>query len=940
MQQSVGTAGHRPPKRRSSGRRGSERRRILIGSIAGSLTISAAMLTSQPGWAACSPASANNVTATCTGTTVNQGSGAPGTSAGTDGYGLGVETGITVNVTDGATVSGTGGAFPTGILVSTGTINNGVGSTVIGSRTGINFDSATLTNFGAITGTSQTGILVNVGATITNQASGTITGGQYAIGGGTGTTSVANYGTITGLTAWGISGTTITVTNYAGASITGPSFGISGSDTASVNNSGTITANLAFGGVGVLGNNGVTVTNNAGGSITGGLYGVYTNGTGAVSNSGTITGASSAIVFGTGNASVFNAGTISVTSGFDAIVFSGSGNTLTLAPGSSITGNAVGTGNDTFQLGGSGAASFDGSLLGPAQYAGFSTFNKVGDSTWTVTGSSVFTGAINVNSGTLLVNGDITAASTTTVNAGGTLGGTGTVNHVVVNGGALAPGNGIGTLTVWHGLTFTAASTYMIEVSPSSADRTNVLGTATLGGATVQASFAPGTYVAKQYTIMNASAGVSGTFGSLVNSGLPLNFSSSLSYDASNVYLNLTLNYALDSLSTNQRNVAGALTNFFNANGGISSVYAALTPAGLTQAAGETATGSQQTTFNAMSQFMGVLTDPFIAGRGESLTSSGMSSFAAGDTRPTASRAEHDAYAAMFAKAPLAQNYDPRWSVWAAGFGGSQTTDGNTALGSNNTTSNLAGVAVGADYRFSPDTVAGFALAGGGTNFSVDNSGYGRSDLFQAGAFVRHKSGPAYISAALAYGFQDITTDRIVTVAGVDRLHAEFNANAYSGRVEGGYRFLSPWLGGLGVTPYTAGQFTTFDLPAYAETALVGTPAFALAYGAKSVTDTRSELGIRSDKIYALTNAMLTLRGRLAWAHDYNSGRSAGATFQALPGASFVVNGAAQPHDSALTSASAEIRWMNGWSAAATFEGEFADTVRSYAGKGALRYSW
>ena len=31
-----------------------------------------------------------------------------------------------------------------------------------------------------------------------------------------------------------------------------------------------------------------------------------------------------------------------------------------------------------------------------------------------------------------------------------------------------------------------------------------------------------------------------------------------------------------------------------------------------------------------------------------------------------------EAYAAIYRKAPLAQNYDPRWSVWAAGFGGSR----------------------------------------------------------------------------------------------------------------------------------------------------------------------------------------------------------------------------------------------------------------------------
>ena len=35
---------------------------------------------------------------------------------------------------------------------------------------------------------------------------------------------------------------------------------------------------------------------------------------------------------------------------------------------------------------------------------------------------------------------------------------------------------------------------------------------------------------------------------------------------------------------------------------------------GLTQLSGETATGSQQTTFNAMTQFMGLMTDPFIDG--------------------------------------------------------------------------------------------------------------------------------------------------------------------------------------------------------------------------------------------------------------------------------------------------------------------------------------
>ena len=147
-------------------------------------------------------------------------------------------------------------------------------------------------------------------------------------------------------------------------------------------------------------------------------------------------------------------------------------------------------------------------------------------------------------------------------------------------------------------------------------------------------------------------------------------------------------------------------------------------------------------------------------------------------------------------------------------------------------------------------------------------------------------------------------------------------------------------MGGIGITPYAAAQFTTFDLPAYAEQVLSGANTFALAYGSKSVTDTRSELGVRTDKSFAMPNGVLTLRGRLAWAHDYNPDRSIGATFQTLPGASFTVGGAAQASDSALTSASIERKWINGWSAAATFEGEFSYVTSSYAGKGVARYQW
>ena len=64
----------------------------------------------------------------------------------------------------------------------------------------------------------------------------------------------------------------------------------------------------------------------------------------------------------------------------------------------------------------------------------------------------------------------------------------------------------------------------------------------------------------------------------------------------------------------------------------------------------------------------------------------------------------------MFTKAPLRQVYDPRWSVWTSGFGGSQTTDGNAATGSNSATSRIFGMEAGADYLLSPRKHSGIFL--------------------------------------------------------------------------------------------------------------------------------------------------------------------------------------------------------------------------------------
>jgi len=675
-----------------------------------------------------------------------------------------------------------------------------------------------------------------------------------------------------------------------------------------------------------------------------GPFQVLSNGAATLSGTNTYTGAT---VVNNGFLALVGPGSISLSSGVSVSnggVFdiSGVGNNAPTA--ASITSLLSTDGTGFVLLGGNrlvltnASGTFGGTIADGGLYGGAGGQLVLAGGHETLSGVNIYTGPTYVDAGTLTITGSIVAS--VFVNSGGVLSGSGVVGATTINaGGLLAPANPGSVLTVQGSLAFSTAGAYLVEINGAVADRVNVNGPTTLGGNLIVALV--GTTIVKQpYLILNATGGITGTFAGINN--LPAGLQGTATYNPTNVVLSLSVNYnASGNLNANQQNVGNALSQFFNSNGSIPVSYVGLSPAALSQIAGEAATGAQQTTFQAMSQFITTLLDPFIDGHGTTPTPPAATAYTEDDSasayassRTTRSERERAAYAAVFNKAPLRQAYDPHWSVWASGFGGSQTTDGNAAAGSNAATSRIFGMAAGADYLLSPGTIAGFALSGGGTNFSVANAGTGRSDLFQAGAYVRHTAGPAYVAGALAYGWQDVTTDRM---AMADKLHAEFNANALSGRIEGGYRYATRWAG---VTPYAAGQFTTFWLPAYGETPVFGTGAFALAYGAQTATDIRTELGVRADRSFALATGLLTLRGRLAWAHDFNPDRNIAATFQALPGASFVVNGAAQASESALTTASAEMAWRNGWSAGVTFEGEFSQVTASYAGKGAVRYAW
>jgi hypothetical protein len=318
----------------------------------------------SPAFAACDPASgtaaANNIPAICTGTTVNQGGGAPGTSAGVNGYGNAEN--LNVTVVPGASVTGTA----RGIFLSDGTVLNS-GSITGGNFGGIRATTANVANSGTITGGAASVGIIATTANVTN--SGTITGGQGIFGGSA--ANVINSGTIRGTGSIGISSSNLANVINSGT-ITGGADGINASGgTANVSNSGAITGSSR-------GISTVTVNVTNIGTITGGTSGIGAT-IANVTNSGTITGGNTGILATTAGiltptANVINSGTITggafgfflspgfggvanvtnsgiITGGTAALQFDVNPDTLTLLPGSKIIGAInLGGGGDTVNV--------------------------------------------------------------------------------------------------------------------------------------------------------------------------------------------------------------------------------------------------------------------------------------------------------------------------------------------------------------------------------------------------------------------------------------------------------------------------------------------------------------------------------------------------------------------------------------------------------------
>lgn len=629
-----------------------------------------------------------------------------------------------------------------------------------------------------------------------------------------------------------------------------------------------------------------------------GTGGLTKNGLGTLTLSGAGTYSGATLV----NAGTLQAGANNVFSAASAYTVA-SGAVLDVNSFNESVGSIAGAGSITLGSGSLTTGANNSSTIFSGVISGSGGLTKTGSGTLTLSGVNTYSGPTTISGGQfnggLIVTGSV-ASSTVTVGSGSFLAGSGTVGTTTIaNGGLLLPGQSSlpSSLTISGSLTMQSGSSFGAVITPAASNSVVVTGKASVDG-TVLVSAASGTYAFNTtYPLIKASGGVSGTFASLQVSGLGFIFRPTLAYDANDVYLVLApnaLSTLLNTATPNQKAVASAIDNVvlnkgIVPTGGFLALYnlsGAPLAAALDQISGQIGPNVANSVASNFMPFLDLMLNQDSWSDDSSMT-----------------LAAADGTGSIY-DAPKPAQMDGDVRLWGGGYGGhtgyaADPVSGGAALSATN-----AGVAFGAETTLAAgdvlaqDVTFGASLAVGQQFFRSGN-GHGSSTDVMIGLYG-HTSflDAGYIAASLAVGQHDIKTSRTITVSGTDILNGKFKAHQFGGRVETGYHVKLDSEHEL--TPFAALAGEDFQAPAYAESAAAGAGTFALTYSSHNTGIGHGELGARFGHAYVAGDTTYSELATVALSHAFDNEPFAQASFQGLPGASFLLKGVHVATDTAL----------------------------------------
>ncbi|WP_027285459.1 autotransporter outer membrane beta-barrel domain-containing protein [Rubritepida flocculans] len=534
----------------------------------------------------------------------------------------------------------------------------------------------------------------------------------------------------------------------------------------------------------------------------------------------------------------------------------------------------------------------------------------------TITGSLTGTSGAVVRGGRLVINGQLPASASVTVDAGATLGGSGTLGGVTVNG-RLSPGNSIGTISL-ASLTLNPGATTVIEVQGASSDRILVSGLATLGG-TLQLVALGGSYSFNTPYVILQAGSVAGSFAQVSTQGaFGAGVTPRVTTSATEVRLFLEPALLVTPetpvepqapqpaaatpapvrlVTFNQRSVAAALDAGNRAGADMSrffNVYnqpAERIGAAVNQLSGEVATAVPAMGFAAGGQFLGAMLAP--------------RAFPAG------------------------------LHVWGSATGGQERVAGSGSDGSAARTTRASGFVLGLDRGVSGLGSAGVALAAGEAEARLGGGmGSARASFGQIGVHGQTRLGSVTLAGAAGVTFMDASTRRTVTPVVAERARNGLDGQVYSLRAQAVHDGVA--LGGARVQPVAAIQWQHAQIRGGAERDTTG----GVTVPGQGQGMLRSELGAQVQGSFELGGRSLRAGARLAWAHYLQRDAALGVGLSGLPDAGFTVRGARPEANAALLSASVEAPLTSRLTFTARLDSEISGNTRNASGTARLRYSF